>query len=458
MRAPSEKPSLRPSGGPWSKPPSRLSARPRTHGPEPASLAARQRLRIAAAVLGSAIAALAAWHALGDESPSEHSRRAPRRASTASITEARHDGPLDAVEERDAGTTPGDAGLIAAASSAEGAALGQPFTLTWLFDTESSEPSDAGLARAPTERVPAPPSPPVAATLPATHRALDTLLPAAPALVIAESGPTQPAPIDPVANDEDPGPPVQRHVVHVITTRWQQPGLCPVGSRAAAARHATMLQFRRLYWDNDAALFLDPRLSNSIQPRLIGQLEAAAGTVRHQLQLEPAHPNVFAYADERLLLAASCANKDVVAYYDGAIHVVPSHADVAQSVVHEYTHHALISSGLVGPAWAQEGIAMTVANETWWRQGEWLDRVAEKPFSIESMEQAVPYTLSSEHATLFYVQAAAMVACALKDDDEGGLPGLLRSLRRSRSGALDYTLPGLSDPRFFRACANQLVR
>jgi hypothetical protein len=219
-----------------------------------------------------------------------------------------------------------------------------------------------------------------------------------------------------------------------------------------------MLHFRRLYWDNDAALFLDPRLSNAIQSRLVGQLEAAAGTVRHQLQLEPAHPNVFAYADERLLLAASCANKDVVAYYDGAIHVVPSHTDVAQSVVHEYTHHALISSGLVGPAWAQEGIAMTVANETWWRQREWLDRVAQKPFSIESMEQAVPYTLSSEHATLFYVQAAAMVACALNDADEGGLPGLLRSLRRSRSGALDYTLPGLSDPRFFRACANKLLR
>jgi hypothetical protein len=130
---------------------------------------------------------------------------------------------------------------------------------------------------------------------------------------------------------------------------------------------------------------------------------------------------------------------------------------VAESVLHEYAHHALISSGLVGPAWAQEGIAMTVANETWWRQREWLERVAEEPFSIETMEQAVPYTLSSQDASLFYVQAAAMVACALQDE-EGGLSGLARSLRQSRGGVLDYTLSGWADPRHFRTCANELLR
>jgi hypothetical protein len=157
------------------------------------------------------------------------------------------------------------------------------------------------------------------------------------------------------------------------------------------------------------------------------------------------------------LLAASCANAGVVAYYDGAIHLVPSRTDFADSAVHEYTHHALISLGLVGPAWAQEGIAMTVANETWWRQREWLERVAEKPFSIESMEQAVPYTLSPQQASLFYVQAAAMVACALQDE-EGGLSGLARSLLQSRGGVLSYTLSGLADPHSFRACANELLR
>jgi hypothetical protein len=116
-----------------------------------------------------------------------------------------------------------------------------------------------------------------------------------------------------------------------------------------------------------------------------------------------------------------------------------------------------MSAGMVGPAWAQEGIAMAVANETWWRQSEWLDRVAEKPFSIDTMEQAVPYTLNSDQALLFYVQAAAMVTCALQDEP-GGLVGLVRSLRQRRGGALDYTLSGRADPRFFRACANSLSR
>lgn len=372
--------------------------------------------------------------------------------------EAGGEAPVDGVEEPAADTTLGDAGFSATRPSTGMAAPEEPFTLTWLSHTELSEPSDAGLARAPAEQpVPASLSPPTALTLPTKHPALAPEPAAAPAFVTADPAPSQPAPDDPVASDE-PSPPVQRHFVQFLATRWQQPGLCAAGSRAAAARSAMLLHFRRLYWENDASLFLDPRLSNAIQPRLVDQLEAAASTVRQQLELEPRRPNVFAYADDRLLLAASCANEDVVAYYDGAIHLVPSHADVAQSVVHEYTHHALMSAGLMGPAWAQEGIAMTVANETWWRQREWLDRVAEKPFAIETMEQAVPYTLSSEHATSFYVQAAAMVACALQDEQAGGLVGLVRALRRSRGGALDYTLPGLADPRFFRACAKQLVR
>jgi hypothetical protein len=240
-------------------------------------------------------------------------------------------------------------------------------------------------------------------------------------------------------------------------SRWQQPGLCVVGSDAAAARNTMLRHFRQLYWDNGASFLIDPRLSNSVQQRLVAELETAEATVRAQLRLEPPRPNVFAYADQRLLLAASCANDDVVAYYDGAIHLVPSHADLAQSAVHEYTHHALMSAGLVGPAWAQEGIAMTVANETWWRQREWLDRVADKPFSIETMEQAVPYTLSSDQAVLFYVQAAAMVTCALQDEP-GGLVALVRSLRQARGGALDYRLSARADPRFLRACANELSR
>jgi hypothetical protein len=397
-----------------------------------------------------------------DEPKSARSRTAASRASASNrFSEARGLAPLDGSEAH-AGVPPGDAGPISPAHSSGGSAPDTPHALSWLSEAallragraDLSDPTDAGLP--PT--TPAQPSLLAAPNPPATATAepvLDTLRAVAPAPAAADPLPSQPA-ADVAAGDE-PGPPVQRYLVQVIVTRWQQPGLCPVGSSASATRNAMLLQFRRIYWDDNASLFLDPRLSNGSLERLTAQLEAAEDKVREQLQLAPPRPNVFAYADTRRLLAASCANDGVVAYYDGAIHLVPSHADVAESAVHEYTHHALISSGLVGPAWAQEGIAMTVANETWWRQREWLERVAEKPFSIEAMESAVPYTLSSQQASLFYVQAAAMVACALQDE-EGGLPALVRSLRRSPGAVLSYTLSGLADPRSFRACSNSLLR
>jgi hypothetical protein len=101
---------------------------------------------------------------------------------------------------------------------------------------------------------------------------------------------------------------------------------------------------------------------------------------------------------------------------------------------------------------------MTVARETWWRQRGWLERVASRPFSIDAMERAVPYTLSSEQALAFYVQAAAMVACAVHDRPRG-LSNLVQALRPESNGAdLDYELPPLAEPRAFRACSELLLR
>jgi hypothetical protein len=117
-----------------------------------------------------------------------------------------------------------------------------------------------------------------------------------------------------------------------------------------------------------------------------------------------------------------------------------------------------MSAGMVEPAWAQEGIAMAVARETWWRQRGWLERVVEHPFSLEVMEHTVPYTLSSEQAVLFYVQAAAMVGCATLDES-GGLASLVRGLTpRAGSRGVDYTLPPLAEPAALRACASELLR
>jgi hypothetical protein len=256
------------------------------------------------------------------------------------------------------------------------------------------------------------------------------------------------------AEDE---PPTQRQVQVLTLSRWQNPGLCTTNTQAARARELMMRRFRVISWDDDARLFFDPRLMLSTRSPLIKQLEAAENEVMTQLAITPRRPDVFAYRDTKLLLAASCANADVVAYYDGALHVVPSQDDVAQSVVHEYTHHALTSAGVVGPAWAHEGIAMLVARETWWQRSEWLERVAERPFALEDMESTVPYTLTSEQATLFYVQAAAMVACAIHEQP-GGLESMVRELAAgSRGVQVSYELPSLADPRYFRACTRTLL-
>lgn len=266
----------------------------------------------------------------------------------------------------------------------------------------------------------------------------------------------EPPPHEPASEDEpSPAPPVRRRLESVAFSRWQQAGMCNSVGEALEARQTMMTRFRRAEWQGDVRLYLDPRLTEWAHVDLREALDAAEREVTTQLSLRPAPPNVFAYRDPQLLLAGACTNDDVVAYYDGDLHVVATDADVAQSLTHEYAHHALMTAGIIGPTWAQEGIAMLVARETWWRQERWLERVAERPFSLETMENAVPYTLSSEQATLFYVQAAAMVACAVLDEPTG-LLSLVQALAPGADGQLEYALPPRSAPAALRACAREL--
>jgi hypothetical protein len=257
---------------------------------------------------------------------------------------------------------------------------------------------------------------------------------------------------------EEPGVSIIRRLDLTVIRRWQQPGLCQQANRASAARRVTMSRFRRVDWPPDALLFLDPRLFRSTQKTLLESLEVAEREIAEQLAIRPSRPDVFAYRDTALLLAGSCANDGVVAYYDGNLHVVATHADVQESITHEYTHHALMTAGLIGPAWAQEGIAMNVARETWWQTPEWLERVAAQPFSLEVMERTVPYTMSSEEALSFYVQAGAMVRCAILAEPEG-LRGLVQRLRAGAwGGSLEYELPPLADPSALGACVRALSK
>jgi len=248
----------------------------------------------------------------------------------------------------------------------------------------------------------------------------------------------------------------QRQLDLTLLVRWRQPGMCPQSEQATLARNSMLMHFRRSELAGGAGLYMDPRLPDGAQAPVLGHLEDAQHTLQLELQLSPGLPDVFLYQDAQLLLAAACTNADVVAYYDGSLHVVATRADLGETVLHELTHHALVTAGILGPAWLHEGVAMHVARETWWKRQELLQRLAERPFSLATMETTIPYTLETEQAVSFYVQAAAMVACAIRNQPEG-IRWLLAALRVLQTGdQLSYELPALALPSAFRACIDQL--
>lgn len=173
--------------------------------------------------------------------------------------------------------------------------------------------------------------------------------------------------------------------------------------------------------------------------------------------LEPRDPEVFVYSDKELLRASACIGDLAVAYYDGALHLVASDAQLRESVIHEYAHHALMSSGLIAPAWAQEGLAMLASQETWWLNRGRLEGVRDRPIALEVMEGTIPYKLPKDEALTFYVESAMMVACLISGTNTTprALADALRAGRRA-SGATSYDFPALTSPDFFKACATSL--
>ena len=205
-------------------------------------------------------------------------------------------------------------------------------------------------------------------------------------------------------------------------------------------------------------LHLDPRLPDGAEATVFGLVDQARSAVSRGLGLSSPAPAVYVYFDEQLLKAAACINEDVVAFYDGALHLVVGRPDLLVSVVHEYTHHALFSSGLMGPAWAQEGIAMNVAGETWWRRPELLQALLQLPFSADQLDRTIAYKLPSQQAVSFYVQSALTVEC-LKATRGWTLQQLTDTLRAGNaSDSLSYDLPELERSSFLGDCVAAIGR
>lgn len=233
---------------------------------------------------------------------------------------------------------------------------------------------------------------------------------------------------------------------------WSNPGLCSTHAEAEAAREKLTTSFRRFDSEGHGQLHIDPRLPPDAASSLVPLLKRAQDEVAQRLGLQPVPPPTFVYFDQPLMKAAACINEDVVAFYDGALHLVADRSDLQQSATHELTHHALFTSGMVGPAWAQEGIAMLVAQETWWRAPARLRTLLAEPFSAEQMESLIPYKLSSDQAVGFYVQAAWTVECLLARR-RWSLAQLAETLRASSGpNAVSYDLPELDEATFLSSC------
>ena len=310
--------------------------------------------------------------------------------------------------------------------------------------------------------------PPIAA-IPAKAGAA-ALVPAASASKVPVQGspmpseqPEQGAP-SASARSAEAGPPLAaiarkkpRHVPRAALSDRLKPGLCGGSREAASVREHLTSSFRLATFGQDGCFYLDPRLPPDSELPVLDALGRAESEIGTRLGLRPARPIVFVYADQQLMKASACINEDVVAFYDGALHVVVNARELLASVLHEYAHHALFSAGLMAPAWAQEGIAMNIARERWWADGRFLRALVDAPFAMDEMDHAIAYKLKPEQAVAFYVQSAAMVEC-LMHERRWSLRQLFEALRGDAStdpasiDALTYDLPELEQRAFLRDC------
>jgi len=249
-----------------------------------------------------------------------------------------------------------------------------------------------------------------------------------------------------------------RRVPAAALAAWLKPGMCSISTEASGARERVMTSFQLTDSGEGGKLYLDPRLPPEAAPLVLGYLQQAEATIARRMNLSVTRPVTFVYADKQLMKAAACINDEAVAFYDGSLHVVAGRSDVLESVLHEYTHHVLFGSGLWGPVWAQEGIAMNVAGERWWRDQRLLRTLLDRPFSLDDMEHAIPYKLTPQQAVSFYVQSALTVDCLLRTRS-WNLRQMYDVLRAgSHADSISYELPELAQASFLSGCVASLAR
>jgi hypothetical protein len=163
-------------------------------------------------------------------------------------------------------------------------------------------------------------------------------------------------------------------------------------------------------------VYLHRDAPDEAQRTLLAELEGVhRGAVRF-LPLTTTPAIVYLHASTEGLQAHSCAGRDALAYYDGAIHLAPEPRrrpnfigiELWKSLKHEYVHHVLVSDGIGRPIWLQEALAMSFAGErparTW----------REHPIALEQMI-ATPEFESAYYGQAYYRLELLRLLCNARE-------------------------------------------
>jgi len=152
-------------------------------------------------------------------------------------------------------------------------------------------------------------------------------------------------------------------------------------------------------------IYADPSVPSTSVAEIGRQLELIHGFATAQLGLNSEPPAIFVYPTVEELRRHSCTSKIALAYYDGAIHMTADMKELRQSLRHEYAHHVLLSNGINGPTWFQEGTAMKFASDC--PYGAYQTWRAHR-FEPRQMVAGATHTTSPEAANVFNAQACIM--------------------------------------------------
>ncbi|MER2561958.1 MAG: hypothetical protein ABTQ32_14620 [Myxococcaceae bacterium] len=258
---------------------------------------------------------------------------------------------------------------------------------------------------------------------PHQHHPSDVVAPVGDALAVGEADAATATPDDAGEVAEEPAKPVEaspreREDDARFQVRWGDEGLCGSKRRAAmrAERESLLASFPTRAF-GEATIAFDPRLDARVvalvAERLIAARAATAAWIDWLPNVPP--PATIVYFDTPQLQSVACVSAQTIGYFDGRLHISAdpslSEAMVGQTVIHEYVHFALNTLSIPKPMWLHEGLAMRVAEETWFQDtrldfARWL-REHRLPF--DAMVYAFPHTADEKFALASYYQSARMV-------------------------------------------------